>query len=569
MTRIAIIDKELCNFKKCQYPCMKACPKNRSGEKCISVGAEGFPAVEEGICMGCGLCVKKCDFKALEIINLPEALSENPIVQFGKNSFRLYRLPTPVKGVVGLLGENGTGKTTALRILSGAVKPNLGNFTGEISWKEIIKAYRGNEIQKYLELLAEGKLKTVYKPQQVDLLTKKFSTLDELKINPSIMEKLGIDPQKKELATLSGGELQKISIASALSCEADIYYLDEPSNFLDVRERLRVAKFIREFSAERSVMVVEHDLATLDYMADFIHILYGSPGAFGVVSKPYASKQGINTFLSGFVKEDNVRIGEPISFEASFQQKSFSEALVNFGNIKKTLGNFALEVEDGKIFKGETLGIFGSNALGKTTFAKILAGQIESESWTDKQLRISYKPQYLTSMDFQGTVYEMLSAVRSMTDSEFMVVLNRMGLEKLLFKSVKNLSGGELQRVAIAACLGREADLYLMDEPSAYMDVKQRMVLAKLLRNSGKTFAIIDHDIMFLSYVSDRCLLFSGESGKFGHAHFANLKVGLNSFLKELVITFRRDEESKRLKANKPDSVKDREQKSSGEYFEL
>lgn len=569
MARIAIVDKELCNFKKCQYPCIKACPKNRSGDNCIIIGTDKFPVLNENICMGCGLCVKKCDFKALEIINLPEALSENPIVQFGPNSFRLYRLPIPVKGVVGLLGQNGTGKTTALRILSGTVKPNLGNFNSDVDWKEIIKAYRGNEIQKYLEMLSIGNLKTVYKPQQVDILPKKYSSLEELKINPDIMKKLSIDPQKNDLTLLSGGELQKISIAHALSSEADIYYLDEPSNFLDVRERLRVAKFIREFSEDRSVMVVEHDLATLDYIADFVHIFYGSPGSFGVISKPYVSKQGINAFLSGFVKEDNVRIGEPISFEASFLQKKCNEILVNFGGIKKNLGNFSLEVEDGKIYKGETLGIFGSNALGKTTFGKILAGQIETEGWVDKQLKISYKPQYLANIDYQGSVHEMLSAVKSPGDSEFMVLLNRLGLERLLYKSVNKLSGGELQRVAIAACLGREADLYLLDEPSAYLDVTQRMAMAKMLKNFDKTFVLIDHDIMFLSYVSDRCLLFIGESGKHGNAKFANLKEGLNTFLKEMDITFRRDDETKRLKANKLESVKDREQKAAGEYFEL
>lgn len=570
MARVVVVDRELCNFKKCQYPCMKACPKNRSGEKCITIGSDKFPEINEDLCIGCGLCVKKCDFSALNVINLPEALDEKPIIQFGPNSFRLFRLPVPSKGVVGLMGENGTGKTTALRILSGGIKPNLGKFTEDVAWKEIIRTYRGNELQQYLERLSEGKLKTVYKPQQVDLLPKRFPDLDGLKIREDFFIRLGIDKEKKELKNLSGGELQKISIAHTLSQDADIYYLDEPSNFLDVRERLRVAKFIQEFSLGKMVMVVEHDLATLDFMADNIHIFYGKPGSFGVVSKTYAVKNGINSFLSGFVKEDNVRISEPITFESSFMQKKCNEVLTSFGAIEKHLGDFRLEVGAGTIYRGEVLGIFGSNALGKTTFAKILAGQIESDAGIDNSVRISYKPQYLSTIEFTGSVYDMLSAIKDPSDQEFRLIIRKTDVERLLMKTVSRLSGGELQRVAIAACLGRDADLYLLDEPTAYLDVGQRMSLAKYLKNAaGKTFLVIDHDIMFLSYLADRCLLFSGESGKYGKAEFYSLKEGMNRFLKDLGITFRRDEETKRLKANKPDSVKDREQKEKGDYFEV
>ena len=569
MPRVVVVDRDLCNFKKCQYPCMKVCPKNRSGEKCISIGADKFPEVDEDICIGCGLCVKKCDFAALNVINLPEALKENPMIQFGPNSFRLFRLPIPSGGVVGLLGENGTGKTTALRILSGSVKPNLGMFGQDVDWKDIIRAYRGNEIQHYMEKLSVGGMRTVYKPQQVDLLTKRFKSLDELAIREDFFARLGIDREKRELAKLSGGELQKISIAHTLSEDADIYYLDEPSNFLDVRERLRVAKFIRELSANRSMMIVEHDLATLDFMADSIHVFYGKPGSFGVVSKPYAVKNGINSFLSGFIKEDNVRISEPITFESSFMQKKCNDPLLAFGDIKKQLGNFMLEVSSGHIFRNETMGVFGSNALGKTTFAKILAGVIESDADIDRKIRISYKPQYLSAIEFSGIVYEMLSSIKDPSDQEFRAIIRRTDVERLLMKTVSRLSGGELQRVATAACLGRDADLYLLDEPTAYLDVGQRMALAKYLKNSDRTFLVIDHDIMFLSYVSDRCMLFSGKSGSHGTAKMHSLKEGLNVFLKDLDITFRRDEETKRLKANKPGSVKDREQKERGEYFEL
>jgi len=553
--------------------------EKQAGDKCIITGSDKYPVINDNICIGCGLCIKKCDFKALKLVNLPEALKEEPIIQFSPNSFRLFRLPIPMKGVVGLLGENGTGKTTALKILSGEIKPNLGRFGQDVDWNEIIKQYRGNELQIYLEKLAKGQIRVAYKPQQPNYLLEKFSDVDELNLDQGLMKKIGIDNlSNRKLKDLSGGELQKVAIASCLSQNADIFYLDEPSSFLDVKERLKVARVIREIAKDKSVLVVEHDLATLDFLADYIHIFYGVPGAFGVVSSLLSVKQGINTYLSGYIKEDNVKIREPIIFDLAQQQKKSKEEMVSFSDIHKDLNGFSLDVEVGTIYKNETLGVFGSNALGKTTFAKILAGVLEFNGKINKKIKISYKPQYLSveverrtegasKLTFSGTVFELLSTAKNPYDKEFNPIIIKLCLENLLQKHCNKLSGGELQRVAIALCLGRDCDLYLLDEPSAYLDVEQRMSLAKLIRSMEKTFVIIDHDLLFLSYVSDMSMLFSGQSGKYGCAKIYELKQGLNQFLKELDITFRRDNETKRLRANKPNSVKDVEQKRTGNYF--
>lgn len=566
MTRVAIIDKELCQYKKCKYVCMNVCPRNRAGEKCIKQGKDNFPVIDENLCIGCGLCVKRCDFNAIKIVNLPEALDEKPIIQFGPNAFRLFRLPIPKKGVVGLLGENGIGKTTALKILAGLIKPNLGDFTRDVDWKEIVTYYRGSEIQKYLERLRAGNVKTVYKPQKVDLLPKKFSSVEELNVDRKIAQRLGID-LSKDLQSMSGGELQKVAIAHAFSQDAEIYYIDEPSSFLDVRERLRVAKFIHEQAKEKSIMVVEHDLAMLDYLADWIHIFYGVPGAFGIVSGLYGVKSGINAFLSGYLREENVKIREPIIFTEMTQRKESEEVLIKFGKLVKKYDSFSLEVEPGEIYKNEILGIIGANALGKTTFAKILAGIEKVEGKVEGKVKISYKPQYISAVNFDGNVYDLLSTVKDPFSDEFKPIIAKLKLETILQKTVSKLSGGELQRVAIALCLGRDADIYLLDEPSAYLDVDQRVLLIKLIRNLERTFVIIDHDILFISSIADRCMLFTGESGKHGHAKIYRLEQGLNEFLKSVDITFRRDEETKRLKPNKPGSVKDREQREKGEYF--
>jgi len=281
------------------------------------------------------------------------------------------------------------------------------------------------------------------------------------------------------------------------------------------------------------------------------------------VSKPYSTRNGINTFLRGYIPEDNVRIREPTVFEEITAGKiKGTHELVSFSNISKNYDGFELSIKEGSIYKDEILGIFGSNALGKTTFAKILAGEIEFNGEISRKLKISYKPQFLKTKASM-LVRELLATVK---DAERLVYLsNQLSLEKLMEKNVSELSGGELQRVAIALCLSRDCDLYLLDEPSAYLDVDQRLAVAKLIRNHSAI--VIDHDLLFLSYLADRAMLFSGEPGRKGFAQCMSLSEGFNEFLKSIGITFRRDAETKRPRANKINSIKDREQKEKGKYF--
>ncbi|MEM7819685.1 MAG: ribosome biogenesis/translation initiation ATPase RLI, partial [Candidatus Aenigmatarchaeota archaeon] len=418
--------------------------------------------------------------------------------------------------------------------------------------------------QKISVTKSKKEIKVVYKPQQLSGMTKFSKTVSEL-LNDEMIKNFDLENCKnRRIDELSGGELQRLAIAVAASKDADIYYFDEPSSYLDVKQRLNMAKHLRELGKEKYVMVVEHDLATLDFLADRIHIFYGKPGVFGIVSKPYTVRNGINIFLHGYIAEDNVRIREPIIFEETGIEKGVKkDILITFSNIKKKYVNgFELNISSGEIYKNEVLGVFGANALGKTTFAKILAGEIDYDGEISKNIKISYKPQYL-EIKYDGTVFELFSTVENERKD---ILIRQLDLEKLMEKKIKNLSGGELQRIAIALCLLKDCDLYLLDEPSAYLDVDQRLAVAKAIRESGTTM-VIDHDLLFLSYIADRAMVFTGEPGIRGFAECMSLRNGFNKFLKEIGITFRRDNETKRPRANKPGSVKDREQKTSGEYF--
>ncbi|HEC82601.1 MAG TPA: ribosome biogenesis/translation initiation ATPase RLI [Thermoplasmatales archaeon] len=573
--RVAVIDKDRCQPKKCSLECIKYCPRVRGGVKVIEIlEGEEKPTISEEICVGCGICIHKCPFKAIHIENLAEELKEDLIHQYGKNGFRIFRLPLPRKGkVVGLLGENGIGKTTVLQILSGKMIPNLGNFEKDAEWDEIIEKWRGTELAEFFKKVADEEIKISYKPQYIDKLSyykgKVKDFIEEMGVRGEEIDEL----MEKEMSKISGGELQKIAITVATEKPADIYFFDEPSSYLDIKNRLEMAKKIRKLANDKMVMVVEHDLAVLDFLADYIHILYGRKGVYGIVAGAKGVRHGINLYLSGYLKEENVRFGEEIKFERHPPRETKEqEILISFEELKKEFTDFELEVEAGEIYRGEVVGVLGPNGIGKTTFVKMLAGIVEpTEGKIDSSVKVSYKPQYI--QPFDKTVENLFSENKKKFHILFeKEVLKPLGIKDLFDKNLENLSGGELQIVSIALCLSLEADIYLIDEPSAYLDAKQRMKVAKVIKRvmekEGKASLVVEHDVYFIDMVSQSLMVFSGEPGKKGRGRGPfSLREGMNLFLKDLGITFRRDEDTNRPRVNKIGSTLDREQKSVGEYY--
>ena len=585
--RIAVIDYDKCQPKKCNLLCLNYCPGPRMNEETIIVDEEtNKPVISEVLCTGCGICIHKCPYKAISIVNLPEELSQ-PIHQYGPNTFRLYRLPIPKEGkVLGLIGQNGVGKTTAIRILSGELYPNMGDFSSK-ERKNLTSYFRGTELQGYFEKIETSNIKSSLKPQYVDKLSQvvKGNTrdllqkVDERGVSKELINELDLkDALDKDISVLSGGELQRVAIIASMSKNADIYFLDEPSSYLDIKQRLNVAKAIRNLAEQKTVVVIEHDLAILDYLSDYIHILYGQPGVYGIVSTPLGVRVGINMYLDGYIKEDNIRFrDESIKFYQKEDKTLKSrKVLLEYPSFEKTFDSFSLKTESGTLHKGEVIGIVGPNATGKSTFIKILAGVLDPDN-RDKfetELKISYKPQYI-KRDYEGTVRNLLSEVakeKFFTNIYKAEILRPLDIDPIMDNSVSELSGGELQRVAIAVCLSQDADLYLFDEPSAYLDIEQRLNFSKVLRrfigDKELMAMIVEHDLVSLDYTSDRAVVFSGKPSVLGVASQPlSLRDGMNRFLKEIGITFRREPESGRPRSNKIDSQKDREQKSSGEYY--
>jgi len=583
--RIAVIDREKCTKASCGYQCVRVCPVNRMGKECVTQDDEGFPVISEDLCTGCGICPKKCPTNCIKVINL--AAEEGKLVhQYGANSFRLYNLPLPKAGaVVGLIGQNGIGKTTALAILGGKLKPNLGDWKGKKpGWERIIGEFRGHEVQNHFEALAKGEATISLKPQNVDripdvysgkvkALLKRADGRKKLAEAVEAFDLAGI--LERDISQLSGGELQRVAICAAYLRDAGTYYFDEPTSYLDISQRLRVAVKLKSLAADegKSVMVVEHDLAALDYLSDYVTIFYGVKGAYGVVSGLKGARNGINEYLDGFLREENTRIREyPIRFSGTSEVERTSRPFFDYGAMQKKYSGFQLSCEGGEVRKGEIIGIVGENAIGKTTFVKLLAGaEAPDDGEPPAKLAVSYKPQYVKS-DFKGSVAELIdeSGVdRELFETELRV---RMEIGELMEKTVKRLSGGELQRVAIALALARDADLYLLDEPSAFLDIEQRLNFAAALKRvveaREKTAFVVDHDVVLVDAVSSRLCVFEGTPSVSGRAGAPEEKrSGMNRFLKNVGVTLRRDAESRRPRINKPGSRMDEEQKQAGEYY--
>lgn len=588
--RVAVLDEELCQPKKCGLECIVYCPVNKTGGECIVQRPEdGKAVISEELCTGCGICVKKCPFDAIVIVNLAKEIGEHKIHQYGINSFRLYHIPLLKKGsVVGLLGRNGIGKSTVLNILSGTIKPNFGSYESDLGWDEILKNFQGTELKPHFEKISLGKLRTSIKPQMVQLIPKAFkgtarelmSKYDERGMINSIIDQLSLNKSlDRSISELSGGELQRLAVAITVNRDADYYFFDEPSSYNDIYQRLAVARTIKQLAIDgKSVMVVEHDLTLLDYLSDYIHILYGEPGAYGIAAPIQGTRVGINSFLDGFIPAENIRFREKsFKFNSSNKNEELipEKPLTTFSNLTKSFPTFKLKVSSGQIREGEIVGLVGANALGKTTFMKMIAG-IEKPDTGQINIRasISYKPQYLQN-DFDGNVESLLSVAFERPIQESGIeqqIVDPMGIKKLYDKKVDALSGGELQKVAVCCSLLRPAEIYALDEPSAFLDVEDRINIAKFLhrfvKSQGKSAIIVDHDMQLVDLVADSLMIFSGNPGEQGIVESpTNKEIGMNRFLESLSVTYRRDENTGRPRINKLGGRLDRAQKYSGDYY--
>ena len=618
MKKVYLVDYDLCNLRFCGRQCIKKCPitlsnarlkPNKKKEEVpiwLKKSAKQIKINDEG-CLKCGICANMCPPKAIYVkYILEEPTDLIPTYTYPdsgeRKGFRLYNLPSLLSGKVsGLCGPNGIGKTTVLNIISGNLIPNFGQVdlnNNKIQWETVIKNIRESEMRNHFTALSQNDSKIAYKHQVLRVLFDKYKgkrVMDILKAENEgsllffkrISEYLDIHAiANRFLKECSGGELQRFAIASVLIKEADIYIVDEPCTFLDVQKRMKLAQLFRArargFDKEKPcpVLIVEHDLAVLDYVSDIIQLFYGEPHQFGIISRPLTTKKGINSYLDGYLKSENIEFRETkYGFKRSSSSRTWGNAKIfaQYEKISKTFKSFHLDVNPGTIYASEILGIVGENGCGKSTFAKILAGELKPDSGSNFegiQAKVSYKPQYITQ-DTTQTVRDFIierSQNYNFSEEMLRVLYRPLGINKLLGRKIADLSGGELQRVYIGACLAKIADIYVLDEPSAYLDVEERIHIGQIIRTITKRNAAvaicIEHDIQIADAIIDRLLLFTGKPGVLGKTIGPlNKREGMNLFLKTIDVTFRRDPKTGRARLNKKGSHLDKAQRASGQLW--
>ncbi len=542
--RLAVVDNTLCKPGQCQLECIQACPVNKLNQECIVLTEDkSIAAISAPLCTGCGLCVKKCPFHAISIVNLVAPVEDKLVFSYGENSFKLYGLALPEKGVFGILGDNGCGKSTNVKLLEGKLKP------AELKVKEWQRFF-------------EDAPSIVVKPQE--LVSANLGNVGDLldKVGgsrlPELEKALDLnDLRGREFNQLSGGELQRVMVAAALARDKEAFLLDEPFAFLDYAYRIRLVEYLRNNFQDKKVLLVDHDLSLLSYACEQTYIAFGEPGVYGIVSQPYATDRAIHMFLEGFVEGENVRFREePVRFKLPQEEKR-TETNVALPECKITRGKFhVVNPSEVCLHTGEIVGLVGRNGIGKSTLANHFV----------ENLGGSLKPQLLERSEDL-----VLGVLREETPFQQRFIRD-MNLKKLEFFTFQQLSGGELQKARVFEALAKPSQLYVVDEPTNMMDVKGRVVLSRLLREKvkeGSSVLLIDHDLEFVLNTVDRLMIVEGVPSKHGRvAGVFSKQDGITRLLGDFDLTYRRDSKTDRLKLNKAGSVKHRKLKESGKFVE-
>lgn len=580
--RIAVVDPEKCKPNKCNKECERKCPVNHIGKECVVI--EKVSRINEDLCTGCGICVKVCPFSAIKIYKLPTEIKSDLTHSYGENSFKLYKMLVPkINTVQGIIGSNGVGKSTLINIMGDKLN---------IDTNHLLNKYKGTELFKYLKKLYDKDLIIKIKHQNIDMTQKYYQkkfphakVCDELgkyykpefAFHQCVYESLEIDKfSNNTVGTLSGGEMQKLCIAATLLADANVYIFDEFTNHLDVHQRLLVANLIQNLKElpDKYIFVIDHDLSILDYTCDTISIIHGKPGAYGIISNSYPCSDAINMFFNGYIQQENMRFRDiPFSFRSELEYDESNIVVKDKGleyeDRTITYPNLTINISGSSIIPNGIYVILGKNGTGKSTFLNYIS----------KDLIVSYKTQYVTFEEkyYGMTVRDYLYAKirNSMCNALFLANIKTF-IETLYDKEIDKLSGGEAQKVAIVECIGTDADVYLLDEPSANLDIEQRFLATKLIKRFllqyKKVGFIVEHDIMMaIAFNNDaynsRIILVDSEDNVSTVGRPCDYGMGINCFLKSMDVTFRTEIKHKRPRINKKGSQKDQQQKEAGKYY--
>ena len=480
-----------------------------------------------------------------------------------------------------LVGRNGAGKSTLLKIIAGDVLMDDGKIQYE---KDLVVSrleqdpprnaqgnifdYVAEGVGHLTDLLKEYhhisvQLEENYSDQilsQLEQVQTKLEHADgwrfENKIN-EVLLKLGLNPNTK-LSALSGGWLRKAALARALVCDPDVLLLDEPTNHLDVEAIEWLENFLLDFQG--SIVFISHDRSFIRKMATRIvdldrGQLVSYPGNYDLYlttkeenlrvealqnelfDKRLAQeevwiRQGIKARRTR--NEGRVRALKAMREERRQRRDVMGTAKLQLDTSSRS-GKIVFEMEDvsyeisGKtllkdfsttILRGDKIALVGQNGCGKTTFIKLLLGEIQPTSGKIRcgtKLDIAYFDQYRADLDPEKTVMDNVADGKQ--DIEVNGVKRHVlgYLQDFLFPPkramtpVKALSGGERNRLLLAKLLLKPNNLLILDEPTNDLDVETLELLEEILTDYQGTLLIVSHDRQFIDNTATECYLFEGE----------------------------------------------------------
>ncbi|MBI1851968.1 MAG: ABC-F family ATP-binding cassette domain-containing protein [Planctomycetes bacterium] len=430
---------------------------------------------------------------------------------------------------IGLIGVNGSGKTSLLRIIEGELEADLGEIRRakdlRIGYLPQIPDFTpGNDVleeaMRVFDDVAriEARLRALedemHAPRDAahlqELVEKHGRLHEEFEHKKGWQAKsrceaalagLGLAAESfgKKVESLSGGEKNRLALAKLLLSEPDLLLLDEPTNFLDLEATTWLEEFLRE--APEAVIVISHDRWFLDRVTTRI------------VEVERATIESYRGNYSAYAAQKALRLEtERRAFQ---QQQAFIAKEEEFirRNLAKSFGGRALfSGVDLRLLRGERLGIIGPNGAGKTTLLRVLRGEIAPDAGTFKLgvgVQASFYDQEHKDLDLEATVFDAVRERAShRTDEAVRSYLGAFLFTKDdVFKKVGSLSGGERSRVALARIILSKANLLVLDEPTNHLDIPSRTALEESLDDYDGTLIVVSHDRFLLDRVVDRLLV--------------------------------------------------------------
>lgn len=443
---------------------------------------------------------------------------------------------------IGIIGANGAGKSTFLRILAQAEETDAG----------VVTQYPGVRLQYLPQNPIWNEEKTILEHMFYDDLALKDSKEFEAK---KILTQLGITEVEKPVGSLSGGQRKCVAIASALMHPCDVLLLDEPTNHLDVNMVQWLENYLIKYTG--TIIMVTHDRYFLDRITNKIveidgGSLYSYPANYSSYLDIKAQREEMELgaerkrqsilrkeleWIQRGARARGTKSKDRIArFEALSSQSGPSDAAkLELTSLSTRLGKKTIQIDDlsvgfeGKqlishleytLLRNDRIGVIGKSGCGKSTLLNIISGRLKPDSGAvvlGETVKLGYFSQNSEEMDLNIRVIDYIKEISEVIETAQGALTASQMLEKYLFtpdmqwNTIGRLSGGERRRLYLLGILMQAPNVLLLDEPTNDLDIQTLTVLEEYLESFGGAVIVVSHDRFFLDKVTDTIFDFRGD----------------------------------------------------------